>query len=150
MGRNSPLVTRSLCKVTLTASVTEEFYRGNFDTMLRFDKLSEYHGRKMWILNLSQDPTLGTHTIVGPDLNHRLSVDHVIGSTLHAYTCCIRRTAVHAAARTYYASYFNFNTASSFQSKESYDSLLLRVISFNDHPPTLLLKNDHMVMWAEP
>ena len=30
------------------------------------------------------------------------------------------------------ASYFNFNTASSFQSKESYDSLLLRVISFND------------------
>ena len=31
MGRNSPLVTRSLCKVALTASVTEEFYRGNLE-----------------------------------------------------------------------------------------------------------------------
>ena len=69
---------------------------------------------------------------------------------LYMPTHAVRRAAAHAAARTYYASYFNFNTASSFQSKESYDSLLLRVISFNDHPPTLLLKNDHMVMWAEP
>jgi hypothetical protein len=23
------------------------------------------------------------------------------------------------------------------------------VINFNDHPPTLLLKKDHMVMWVE-
>jgi hypothetical protein len=33
-------------------------------------------------------------------------------------------------------------TPSLFKDQESYDSLHLRVIGFNDHPPSLLLKND--------
>ena len=42
-------------------------------------------------------------------------------------------------------SYFNSTHlhCAKTRSHISYDSLHLRVIGFNDHPPSLLLKNDH-------
>ena len=73
-----------------------------------------------------------------------------LSSKRHAATP--QQQHVHAAAQrggSARTSSFNLHFISQYRTQKSYDFLHLRVINFNDHPPTLLLKKDHMVMWVE-